>query len=34
MLAVSVEAHVSEANVKHASAGGRRQCGQPLFIVE
>jgi hypothetical protein len=33
-LAESVEAHVSEANVKPAQAGGGNQFGQPLFVIE
>ena len=34
MLTESVEAHMSVANVKRASARGRNQFGQALFIVE
>jgi hypothetical protein len=34
ILAEPVEAHVSEANVKAASAAGRHQFGQPLFVIE
>ena len=34
MLAESVEAPMSEANVKAASAAGRSQFGQPWFVIE
>jgi hypothetical protein len=30
----SVEAHMSEANVKAAPAAGRSQFGQALFVIE
>ena len=33
-LAESVGAHMSEANVKPAPAGGRKPFGQPLFVIE
>jgi hypothetical protein len=29
----SVEAHMSEANVKAAPAAGRSHFGQPLFVI-
>ncbi len=34
MRAEPVEAHMSEAHVKTATAAGRNQFGQPLFVID